>query len=174
MFPPPHITFRPLTKGDLPALHQWLSRPHVAEWWDHPTTLVEVEEEYAPLIAGTGPDRVYLAFADGSSIGFIQSYGAVAGHPEGWWHDEHDAGVRGIDQFLAHPEQLNRGLGTAMIRAFVALLFDDPAVTRVQTDPAPNNRRAIRSYEKAGFCAAREVDTPDGRALLMYCDRPPR
>jgi RimJ/RimL family protein N-acetyltransferase len=58
-----------------------------------------------------------------------------------------------------------------MVSTFVARLFADPAVTRVQTDPAPENRRAIRCYEKAGFIAAREVDTPDGRALLMYFDR---
>jgi hypothetical protein len=68
--------------------------------------------------------------------GFIQSYTPVGWHHEGWWLDEHDPGVRGIDQFLARADQLGQGFGTAMIRAFVA-------------------------------------DTPDGRALLMYCDRPP-
>jgi hypothetical protein len=39
--------------------------------------------------------------------------------------------------------------------------------------PHPNNRRAIRCCEKAGFHAVREVATPDGPALLMYCERPP-
>jgi RimJ/RimL family protein N-acetyltransferase len=81
--------------------------------------------------------------------------------------------VRGIDQFLANAEQLDLGLGTAMVRAFVAQLFTNPAVRRIQVDPAPGNQRAIRSYEKAGFHADRVVDTPDGSALLMYCDRPP-
>jgi RimJ/RimL family protein N-acetyltransferase len=45
-------------------------------------------------------------------------------------------------------------------------------VTRIQVDPKPDNPRAIRCYEKAGFRAVREIDTPDGRALLMYCNRP--
>jgi RimJ/RimL family protein N-acetyltransferase len=80
--------------------------------------------------------------------------------------------MRGIDQFLADADQLGRGLGTAMVSAFVARLFEDPAVTRVQTDPAPDNRRAVRCYEKAGFRPDREIDTPDGRALVMYCERP--
>ena len=81
--------------------------------------------------------------------------------------------MRGIDQFLANAQQLGQGLGTAMVRAFVAKLFgDDTMVTRIQTDPSPRNARAIRYYEKAGFRARAEVETPDGRSWLMFCDRP--
>lgn len=69
------------------------------------------------------------------------------------------------------PNKPTRKKGTAMVRAFVRRLLDDPAVTRVQTDPAPTNLRAIRCYEKAGFLAVGEIDTPDGRALLMICER---
>jgi RimJ/RimL family protein N-acetyltransferase len=170
---PAGVTFRPLATGDLPLLHEWLSRPHVAEWWGEPPSLADVESEYAPAIAGGVPQQCYLALAGGEPIGFIQSYTPALFHDEGWWLDEHDLGVRGIDQFLADPDQLGRGLGTAMVHTFVARLFADPSVTRVQTDPAPENGRAIRCYEKAGFHAVGELDTPDGRALLMYCDRPP-
>jgi aminoglycoside 6'-N-acetyltransferase Ib len=165
------LSFRPLTLADLPTLHDWLSRPHVAEWWDQRSSLQEIEEDYAPIV--TGPqsgDHAYIVLADGAPIGFIQSYVAM-GSGDGWWPDERDPGVRGIDQFLAHPQQLGQGLGTAMVRAFVEKLFGDPAVTRIQTDPSPENRRAIRCYEKAGFRALREVDTPDGPALLMICER---
>ena len=27
------ITFRPLCEADLPILHDWIHRPHVARWW---------------------------------------------------------------------------------------------------------------------------------------------
>ena len=89
----------------------------------------------------------------------------------GWWSEEHDEGVVGIDQFLANPGDLGQGLGTEMVRQFVQRLFADSAVTRIQTDPAPNNRRAIRSYEKVGFGRVEEIRTPDGPALLMAIDR---
>ena len=55
------------------------------------------------------------------------------------------------------------------------MLFENPQVTRIQTDPDPRNARAIRRngcYEKAGFRAVEEVQTPDGVALLMVCERP--
>ena len=165
------ITFQPLRLIDLAVLHEWLHRPHVAEWWQPGPSLEEVEADYGPSIAGSIPNSAYLAFAAGRPIGFIQSYSPVGFHHEGWWLDEHDPGVRGIDQFLCNEEDLNRGLGTAMVRAFVSQLVADSKVTRIQTDPDPANARAIRCYEKAGFKAFREVITPDGQALLMYLDR---
>src|SRR5437763_1774680 len=167
------ITFRQLTMGDMRMLHEWLQRPHVAEWWTPTPTLDEVVEDFKELTRPAGRDQGYIALRDSREIGYIQSY-VVMGSGDGWWADERDPGARGIDQFLSDGDQLGRGLGTAMIRAFVDRLFGDPAVTRVQTDPDPRNLRAIRCYEKSGFERAREVDTPDGRALLMHCNRPRR
>jgi RimJ/RimL family protein N-acetyltransferase len=83
-----------------------------------------------------------------------------------WWEDETDPGARGIDQFLANSSRLGQGLGTAMVRAFVDRLFENPRVTTVQADPSPANERAIRCYRRAGFVALGEVVTPDGPALL--------
>ena len=110
------------------------------------------------------------SLAASREIGYIQS-NVVKDGSDGWSPGEHDPGAPGIDQFLADETQLGRGLGTRMIRSFVAQLFADPGVTRVQTDPSPQNARAIRCYEKAGFRRVAEVDTPDGRALLMICIR---
>ena len=153
-------------------LHEWLSRPHVAEWWGRSPSLAEVEAEFGPMLDDASTTRAYIVLGDGRPIGYIQSYVAL-GSGGGWWPDEVDPGVRGIDQFLAHSDQLGRGLGTAVTRAFVERLFADPSVTRVQTDPSPDNGRAIRCYEKAGFRAVGMVPTPDGPALLMVCERAP-
>ncbi|HYD51608.1 MAG TPA: GNAT family N-acetyltransferase [Gemmatimonadaceae bacterium] len=160
------IDFRPLARADFPMLHEWLARPHVAEWWQPTPALEELVAEYEPTLAPDSRDRAYIALADGAPIGFIQSY-VVMGSPDGWWPDETDPGARGIDQFLADTHRLGQGLGTAMVRAFVARLFADPVVTRIHTDPSPDNARAIRCYEKAGFARVGIVDTPDGPALLM-------
>jgi aminoglycoside 6'-N-acetyltransferase Ib len=166
----PAISFRPLRLIDLRLLHEWLQRPHVAEWWSPTPSFEEVEEEFGPLTGDNSTTRPYIVLFDGTPSGYIQSY-VARGSGGGWWEDEHDPGVRGIDQFLAHTDLLGQGLGTLMVRAFVLRLFADPAVTRIQTDPSPENSRAIRCYEKAGFRAMSVVDTPDGPAVLMYCDR---
>lgn len=165
------LSFRPLQVADLPLLHDWLARPHWTEWWGPAPTWAEVETEYGAWVADPRKVQPHIALLDGEPFGYIQSYVAM-NSGGGWWEDETDPGVRGIDQSIADAAQLGQGLGTAMVRAFINKLFEDPQVTRIQTDPAPWNARAIRCYEKAGFRAVREVQTPDGVALLMVCERP--
>jgi RimJ/RimL family protein N-acetyltransferase len=166
------ISFEPLNALHLPLLHEWIQRPHVAEWWEAPRSMEDIEHEYQPIANGKSTTRAFLALLNDEPIGFIQSY-VVMASGDGWWEDENDPGARGIDQFLANANQLNQGLGTLMVKAFVEQLFGDPAVTKVQTDPSPNNQRAIRCYRKAGFVERGEVRTPDGTALLMVRRRRP-
>ena len=166
------ITFRPVTRDDFPLLLDWLRRPHVAAWWSPTPGPAEIEADFGPSVDGTSPVRCYIAMQDDVAIGYIQSYRPVECHVDGWWLDEHDPGVVGIDQFLADGTRLGVGIGTAMIQAFIARLFADASVSRIQTDPDPCNARAVRCYEKVGFTPARESITPDGHALLMYCERP--
>jgi RimJ/RimL family protein N-acetyltransferase len=138
----------------------------VSEWWGEPETLADVEARYLPMIERDSAARAYIASLDRRPIGFIQSY-VVIGSGDGWWEDETDPGARGIDQFLAHADQLGQGLGSAMVRSFVDELFREASIRKVQADPALENLRAIRSYARAGFVPLGEVRTPDGRALLM-------
>lgn len=166
----PRFEFRPLSAEDLPRLHEWVQRPHVAQWWENPRSLNGIRQEYLPVVQGTESTRAYVAYEAAQPVGFIQSY-VVVDSGDGWWPEETDPGARGIDQFLLDEHRLGQGLGTAMIRAFLAHLFADPHVTAVQTDPAPHNARAVRCYEKAGFRRVGVVPTPDGPAFLMRCVR---
>jgi aminoglycoside 6'-N-acetyltransferase-1b len=167
----PQFHFRPLAEDNLPLLFEWLNRPHVVEWWDGPLSFTAVREKYLPRI-GSISVSPKLAFLKGAPVGFIQSYVAVE-QSDGWWPDERDPGVIGIDQFLADADNLGKGLGTEMVSQFVRLLFRNPAVTSIQTDPAPGNLRAIRCYEKAGFRRLGVVETPNGPELLMVINRAP-
>ena len=163
-----------MTEQDLPLLHEWLQRPHIVEWWggeaERPKTLAETRARYLPRLLAEERVTPYIAMQGDAAIGYAQSYVAL-GSGDGWWEDETDPGVRGIDQSLADPALLGRGLGTQLVRALVERLFADPAVSRIQTDPSPANLRAIRCYEKAGFRRLRTIVTPDGPAAYMVRER---
>jgi AacA4 family aminoglycoside N(6')-acetyltransferase len=166
------IALRLLTEDDLPMLHDWLNRPHIVQWWQgHRPTLQQVRDHYLPRVLAQENVTPYVGLLNGRPFAYAQSYVAL-GAGGGWWQDETDPGVRGIDQSIADPDLLGIGLGTKLVRALVGRLFDDPQVTKVQTDPAPDNLRAIRCYEKAGFRKVKDIITPDGPAVYMLRRRP--
>jgi RimJ/RimL family protein N-acetyltransferase len=171
--PSPDITFRRLRETDLPLLHEWIHRPHVAKWWGGdglPSSFEETKSKYSPRAAEQSSVKPYIASLGVEPIGFIQSYVAVE-CGDGWWQDETDPGVYGIDQFLCDEGILGQGIGTRLVSAFVRELFSNPGVTKVQTDPDPSNARAIRCYEKVGFLRVGNIVTPNGQALLMAFER---
>ena len=151
--------FRPMTPADLPRIKQWLALPHVREWWGDPA------EQYA-LVSGDLDEPAmdqFIVAADASDLGYIQCYDLTAWNSGFGLQPE---GTRGIDLFIGEPNMMAGGHGSALIRAFV----DDrlaQGAPRIVTDPDPENPRAIRAYEKAGFQKLRMVETPDGPALLM-------
>lgn len=155
------FTFRPVEPADHPMLQDWLGRPHVAAVWGE----ADLAEDFRAK-DGFAP---HIALEDGVPAGYIQYYRVMATQEDGWWLDETDPDAYGIDQFLA--DGLEKGRGTEMIRAFVDLLFRELGASKVQTDPAPDNGRAIRSYEKVGFIPHGLIDTPDGQELLMVIQR---
>jgi aminoglycoside 6'-N-acetyltransferase len=153
--------FRPMTAADLPLIRRWLAQPHVAEWWHDPETFEFVSGDL------DHPDVAqFIVTLDDRPLGYLQCYQI------GEWHSgfgPQPAGTRGIDQFIGDADKLALGHGSAFIRTFIERLIRK-GVPRIVIDPRPTNSRAIRAYEKAGCRRVREVDTPDGRALLMMRD----
>jgi aminoglycoside 6'-N-acetyltransferase len=155
----PDYVFRPMTSADLGLIRRWLALPHVREWWGDP-------EEQDALVSGDLDEPAmdqYIVSMAGNPFGYLQCYDLTA------WNSgfgTHPQGTRGIDLFIGVPDMIERGHGSALIRAFVDGRLENGA-PRIVTDPDPANLRAIRAYEKAGFERDRMVDTLDGPALLM-------
>ena len=154
--------FREMTADDLPMIRRWLDAPHVRDWWGDPS------EQYA-LVSGDLDEPAidqYIVSADGRAFGYLQCYDLTA------WDSgfgEQPKGTRGIDLFIGEADMIERGHGSAMLRAFADERLKRGA-PRVVTDPDPRNLRALRAYENAGFARVGIVDTPDRPSLLMVRD----
>jgi aminoglycoside 6'-N-acetyltransferase len=154
--------FRPMSASDLPTIKRWLETPHVSEWWHDPAEQFE-------LVSGDldHPDMAqFIVTADGREFAYLQCYNLSA------WNTgfgQQPEATRGIDQFIGEADMLGRGHGSGFVRAFAEQLLA-AGTPRVVTDPDPANTRALRAYEKAGFCHDRLIETPDGLALLMTRD----
>ena len=152
------VSFRPLEESDFPLLLDWLQRPHVKEWWDDgDDTLAKVSQHYS-----RDPDttfRFVIQSDDSHTIGYIQYY-------------LESGDVVGIDLFISELALLNRGLGTEVTTTFVNMIKEQLNPMKIVIDPEPENHRAIRCYEKAGFVLDRIGLGEDGKqAYFMFMER---
>lgn len=163
------FTFRPIARGDFALLSGWLATAHVARWWNDDPALAAIEHDYGPCVDGIEPAHVFIASLDGRDLGLIQRY-RFAAYP-GYCAElapivRLPARSSGIDYLIGPPPALGKGLGTAMIAAFVAQTWtDDPDTTAIVVPVQAGNRASWRALERAGFLRVAEGDlAPDNPA----------
>jgi aminoglycoside 6'-N-acetyltransferase len=148
---PQSIAFRRLTRLDFPLLERWLKEAHVVRWWREPLDGAGLETKYGPRIDGAEPTFVFVIEYAGRPVGWIQWYR---------WADYESharkigAGLdeAGIDLAIGAPEMIGCGLGPCVIHTFLdQVVFADPSMTAVASDPEVANVRSRRAFEKAGF-----------------------
>ncbi|MEO5576080.1 MAG: GNAT family protein [Gaiellaceae bacterium] len=130
------VVLRPLTEGDVSRLVEIGSEPEVFRWWG-----AQPAEDMGAKARGEEPDETFFAIlVDGELAGLIQ------------FHEENEPDFRhaGIDLFLSESFQGN-GLGVDAVRTVARHLVRDRGHHRLVIDPAADNERAIRCYEKVGF-----------------------
>ncbi|MCV0394658.1 MAG: GNAT family N-acetyltransferase [Rhizobiaceae bacterium] len=165
------IGFRPVTSADLPMLGEWMERPHWREWWgDPPTELGYVRD----MVEGRDTTRPFIFSAEGRDLGYIQAWRIGDTLHEPWisdspWLLELPADAVGVDLSIADPDDLSKGIGTAALMSFVAMLRAEGAVTII-IDPDPANQRAVQAYSKAGFSPIPELEGRTGDSLIMKHD----
>lgn len=170
-----NITFRPRTEDDLPMLYRWLNEPGVVRWWEGDDVSWEaVVRDYGP--ATTDPVEHWIAMLDGRAIGWIQCYAVTDSDEEftAWRRLGVTESAAGIDYLIGEPAERGRGLGSAMIRAFVQDVVFARHVhwTQACASPQAANIASCRALAKAGFRAAGTFEDPAvGTCQLMVYDR---
>lgn len=156
--------FAPIRREDFPLFASWLATSHVRRWWNDEPDLDAIEADYGTVVDGTEPAKVFIAHFEGRAVGLIQSFRFDA---YAFYFDDVRAVYRlpanacTIDYLIGPPEALGRGLGSSMIRAFVAALWarhpDCPAVVvPVHADNGASGGALLR----AGFAEVARVDLP--------------
>ena len=166
------LSFRPLTDADLPMLHRWLNEPGIVRWWEGDDVSWDaVVRDYGS--ASSDSTEHWMVSCAGRAIGWIQCY-ATADHPEEhevqqWWSLGVERTAAGIDYFIADPADRGRGLGSAVIRAFVSnvVFVRHPQWTQVCASPYAANVASWRALQKAGFQPVGDFQDEYGTCRLM-------
>jgi aminoglycoside 6'-N-acetyltransferase len=130
------VTLRPIRLDDRAALLEVLRDPSVVAVWDTHGPEVSTDQ----LLAGDDGWTAWAIEVDGEFAGSIQAA------------EEQDPDYRhaGIDIFI-HSRFQGRGVGTDAVRTLARYLLEIRGHHRLTIDPAADNERAIRTYEKVGF-----------------------
>jgi aminoglycoside 6'-N-acetyltransferase len=146
----------------------------VAAWWRERPDITNVNATFGPRVDGVEPTRVFLIEGRGRPLGWIQWY---------YWADytEHalqlgvETNAAGLDLAIGERTMLGVGLGPAAIREFLArIVFADPRVNAVVTDPEERNAGSLRAFQKAGFTVTKTLQLAgeDVRRCVVRLDRP--
>ena len=117
------IAFRPLRRDDFGRLATWLAEPRVARWWNHDVSPEAIERDFGTSVDGGDATEMFVVQLDGEPVGFIQRYpiGAYAEYVEELSRVcPVPPGALSIDYLIGDPAARGRGVGAAMIGAFVA------------------------------------------------------
>jgi aminoglycoside 6'-N-acetyltransferase len=176
------VTFERLTRDRFGLLGRWLAEPHVRRWWAHDPSPGAVEADFGPTVDGREPAEDHVALVDGQPVGLVQ-FCRLVDHPV--YRDELGAvvpvedGAASIDYLVGEPSMVGRGVGPAVIAAFVERVWErEPSVTHLVVPVNAGNVASWRALEKAGFRrVARgemEPDAPgdDRMHEILRIDRP--
>lgn len=170
------LVFTPLEMDDLPLLHDWLNEPGVVRWWEgEDVSWDAVVRDYGP--ASTEPVEHWIVRLGDRPVGWIQCYAAADFETEEETRQWFAHGVRpdaaSIDYLVGDPDLRGRGIGSAMIRAFVEqIVFGrHPAWSQVAVSPLAANVASCRALEKAGFTFVGEFDDLHGPCRLLVAER---
>ena len=165
---PARYDIRPMTVTDLPLMRRWLEQPHVREWWGEPETELGYIRD---MIEGRDTTRPFIFSVNGEPAGYIQHWFIghhqnetwIADHP---WLAELPSEAIGVDLTIGEADLLSRGVGSGVLRLFTERLVAEGYRTII-IDPNPENGRAVRAYEKAGYRAIPRLAGRTGDTLLM-------
>ena len=125
------LLLRPASVDDAEALATILAEPDVARWWG-PNTVTDVRDELQ-----TSPS--YLVAVNGEAIGWLQV------------HEQTEPMYPSVAFDIAVTTSLHgHGYGSEALRVAIAH-FAAHGHHRFTIDPAIENERAIRCYERVGF-----------------------
>lgn len=156
------IHFTPLEKTDFDLLYKWMNVEFVSKWYaKRKFTYDDVEKKYYPRVTGDEPVHPYIIHINKLPAGYIQWY-KIHDYPNYARCVEVSTDTAGIDMFIGEKDFLHKGYGSQILQQFLSeVVFVQKGIERVITGPEPENKSAIRVYEKAGFRYIKTVHCED-------------
>ncbi|MDJ1644709.1 GNAT family N-acetyltransferase [Streptomyces pakalii] len=156
--------------ADAELLHGWVTEERARFWGMADHTREQVREIYE-FVDSLPTHHAYLALRDGVPAALFQTYEPDA-DPVGECYDVRP-GDFGVHLLIAPAEGEGavKGYTDALLTAFIAYVFSDPAHVRVVVEPDARNEKAIARMVRMGFELGPEIRKPEKTARLAFLTR---
>jgi RimJ/RimL family protein N-acetyltransferase len=138
------VRLRPIQIDDAERCFRWVSNPEVQQFLGliQPARTLEQERSWiAGILSDKRHHRAFVVEDErGAAIGTC-----------GLRAIDSEEGTALLGMMIGEPRLWGRGYGTAATRALLRYAFEELALHEVRLSCHPDNRRAIRCYQKAGF-----------------------
>ena len=162
------IAFRPVVLEDLPLIHNWMNQPHVIPFWNLAYDMERMGQHLQTALADRH-QTLYIGLLDDVPMSYWESYWA-ADDIISRYYPAHLAD-RGIHLLIGSPEFLSKGYALPLLRAMTFFQFQHPETALIVTEPDSRNSKMIHVFKRCGFELQTEIDLPEKKAALMFCDR---
>ncbi len=141
------VYLRPAEREDLPAFVRWFADAETTRYLSMraPFSLAMEEQWFTAMLERQGKEAYHFVIclvADGRPIG-----------TSGFHHLDLENGNASWGISIGEKGEWNRGYGTEALQTMCDFGFGQLRLERIELDVFVPNRRAQRSYEKAGFTA---------------------
>lgn len=140
------IWLRAMERRDLPVFAKGRNDLEIGyeAGYQFPTAMTNLESWYQNIMSNSyGKDGFYFTIC---RLGSDQLVGFA------WlWHVNYIDCNAEFSIFLTGTDIMNKGLGTDALRAILSFGFENLPLERIYLQVRASNKRAIRSYEKAGM-----------------------
>ena len=155
------ITFKKATHADKEIIFSWLAEPHIQEFWDntqaHKDDILNfMDGRKSPSSYCDGKYIYWLAFVGNEPYAMLMTILETPQSDIGALklaQLSKTGNTYGMDYMIGNTAYLGKGYGAKTLIAFMRFLRSefDTRADAFLIDPAADNPRAKRVYEKAGF-----------------------
>lgn len=152
------IDFRPVNiDADVPLLFAWLGDADVHRWYDEGEHSLE---NYRRQFAPEATTHKFIMLIDDQPVGYLQAY-RVSDEPEYAAQIGLDHDAVSIDLFIGDSNYRGGWGNLVLWKALEVIVFGAMDAEYACCNPDPENARAVRAYQKAGFQGDRIVWVED-------------
>ncbi|TWI54111.1 GNAT family N-acetyltransferase [Halalkalibacter nanhaiisediminis] len=155
-------------EDDLERLHYWHHQDHVIPFWNQNFPLLKYREHLHMLLQDRH-QTLYIGHVNGEPMSYWESYWAKDNIVANYYDVEDKD--QGIHLLFGPKKFLGKGLALPLLRGMTAFLFQHEGTRKIVAEPDIRNEKMIHIFQKCGFEPEKEIDLPDKRALLMFCER---